>query len=695
MVIFVHELGHFAVAKLCGVKCEKFYLGFDIAGWKICKFKWGETEYGIGAVPLGGYVKMLGQEDNPARLKEEIERAKAARDLGQAAAEGQPGDLAAAEAALYDPRSYLAQSVPKRMAIISAGVIMNLIFAFFAAVVAYSLGVKEPPCEVGAVEPGYPAWQHNLKPGDRMVEINGEPTRRFRDLQMRIPLSKKGVGATIRVERPGVDEPIDFTIHPSRKNVVAAIGAAGPRDATLLTSAGWLNNERLKPYVRNTVVARAEPGFALGDKIVEIDGVAVTGGPQLREMLSARRDKPIRVAVERTKDGGKTSERLTMTVAPRPMRRVGMVMKMGPVFAVQDDSPAARAGIEAGDLIAAIDGEPLGDPMTLADRLWAKVNAAVADGQAPPTVLVTVKRPPKVENEEGAKKREEQTLEIRIELKKTDDYESPFFRYGFVSVPSLGLAYDVLPEVEEVLPDSPAAKAGVKPGDVVSEVTLVPPSEDELKKEGLTVRDVLKESFAFDGKTLSWPSFVAMIQDVTLPGSKIEFQITSGKDEKTVSLESVEASDRFNPDRGFVFHPTEIDVTAKKFGDALRLGGEETLLQATLVLRFLRGISTGDVSPRGLGGPISIAQMAAAMVMEGVPEFLLFLTMISTTLAVINFLPIPVLDGGHFVFLLYEGIRGKPADERIQLGLSYLGLLLILALMVWVLGLDFKLIPRQ
>ena len=66
MVIFVHELGHFAVAKWCGVKCEKFYLGFDIYGLKLAKFQWGETEYGIGILPLGGYVKMLGQDDNPA-----------------------------------------------------------------------------------------------------------------------------------------------------------------------------------------------------------------------------------------------------------------------------------------------------------------------------------------------------------------------------------------------------------------------------------------------------------------------------------------------------------------------------------------------------------------------------------------------------------------------------------------------------
>ena len=53
MVIFVHELGHFLVAKACGVKCEKFYLGFDIDGLKLLKFRWGETEYGIGILPLG------------------------------------------------------------------------------------------------------------------------------------------------------------------------------------------------------------------------------------------------------------------------------------------------------------------------------------------------------------------------------------------------------------------------------------------------------------------------------------------------------------------------------------------------------------------------------------------------------------------------------------------------------------------
>lgn len=74
---------------------------------------------------------------------------------------------------------------------------------------------------------------------------------------------------------------------------------------------------------------------------------------------------------------------------------------------------------------------------------------------------------------------------------------------------------------------------------------------------------------------------------------------------------------------------------------------------------------------------------------------LLFLTFLSANLAVINFLPIPLLDGGHIVLLLYEGVRGKPASERVQVVLAYIGLAFILTLMVWVLGLDFGLISRR
>ena len=135
-VIFVHELGHFLVAKACGVKCEKFFLGFDVGGLKLASFKWGETEYGIGALPLGGYVKMLGQDDNPAAAAQEAHRARAAMESGDLPPEPTSGPHPA-----WDPRSYPAQSVPERMAIISAGVIMNVIFAVLMASWALGLGV--------------------------------------------------------------------------------------------------------------------------------------------------------------------------------------------------------------------------------------------------------------------------------------------------------------------------------------------------------------------------------------------------------------------------------------------------------------------------------------------------------------------------------------------------------------------------
>src|SRR4029078_6114271 len=74
-VIFVHELGHFLVAKACGVKCEKFIIGFDIGGYKNSR-RWGENEYGIGILPLGGYVKMLGQDDDPAHIAEQMKKSQ-------------------------------------------------------------------------------------------------------------------------------------------------------------------------------------------------------------------------------------------------------------------------------------------------------------------------------------------------------------------------------------------------------------------------------------------------------------------------------------------------------------------------------------------------------------------------------------------------------------------------------------------
>jgi regulator of sigma E protease len=85
-----------------------------------------------------------------------------------------------------------------------------------------------------------------------------------------------------------------------------------------------------------------------------------------------------------------------------------------------------------------------------------------------------------------------------------------------------------------------------------------------------------------------------------------------------------------------------------------------------------------------VGGPLGIVFVANSEAAQGIPRLLLFLTLLSANLAVLNFLPIPALDGGHMVFLLAEWVRGKPVDEQLQMRLTVAGVLGLLALMVFV-----------
>ncbi|MBU4270759.1 MAG: site-2 protease family protein [Planctomycetes bacterium] len=709
-VIFVHELGHFLVAKLCGVKCEKFYLGFDIAGLKFCKFRWGETEYGIGILPLGGYVKMLGQEDNPARIREEMERAKQGAEGGGLAASAaseersevgdqrsevgdqrsevgdqrsevgdQRSEVGKAESpnpepSSYDPRSFLAQSVPKRMAIISAGVIMNLIFAFLMAVAAFWIGVEQTPCVIGTVLSGEAAWQADLRPGDVILEIAGKKMHQFRDLNTAIQLGDINVGDSVPllVRRPGVEKPFTVKVKPDRSRGAFFIGVTGGYTTRLLENRKtWLVQKR-RPVLPGSAADRAEPALCNGDKIVQIDDTPIDNFAQIAVELARKVDVPIKVTVQRAvvgtngKPTGKT-ERVTTVVPPNPMWDLGLVMKLGNVAAVQADSPAAGAGIVPGDKIQ----DPAGDPMLLPD--WLRRRAGE-------TVDLTVQR-------KGA----EEQIAVPVRLRRPMDYSPPASNSP-VSSSALGIAYLVLNRVDRVIEGSPAAKAGLRPGDLITYAELLPPDDETLEK--LKLEGQATEEVEFDEKKRNWPWLISLLQQLA-PGTKVKLTFLRQGDEKTVDLTPVESEDWFNQERGFRFELMSFDRKAESLGDAFALGGQETLDSLTIVFRSVKAISTNRVSPRGLAGPVTIVKIILLKADEGTAKLLLFLTLLSANLAVINFLPIPVLDGGHFVLLCYEGIRGKPANEHVQTVLAYIGMALILALMAWVLGLDFGLISRQ
>ena len=660
-VIFVHELGHFLVAKACGVKCEKFFLGFDIGGLKLASFQWGETEYGIGALPLGGYVKMLGQDDNPAAAAAEAQRARA--EGGHAAQVLGSGDLppepTSSPHPAWDPRSYPAQSVPKRMAIISAGVIMNVIFAVLMASLAYGLGVKELTCAVSSVRTGGAAWRAGMRTGDEITAIAGRQDPIFSDLRHGVTVGDVAKGIDFTVYRPADQTSRSLVLKPDTDLGAPTIGVTSPFSLTLPAdiSAGLPG-----------AAARAEPPLVGGDTIRSVDGVTVETYAELIAELSRKRDQPVTLSVERKpagKGGAAAAEMLAVVLPPQPRRTTGMIMTAGQVKAVQEGSPAAVADIQAGDRILAIDGEPAGDPLSLDDRLALLAGTAVRltlahDGEADREVTVVPR-------------------EVTWRDDETTGLACP------QSIPTLGLALVVDAVVAEVTADSPAAAAGIRPGDQIEEANFIESeADDEPAQDGIPLAD-----------EANWPAVAAMLQ--RLPEEvRLQVRITPAAGEsRDLTLTPGLADNSFVIDRGLVFEPVYRMVKAGSIAGAVRRGVRKAGEDLSLVYSFLGKLTSNAISPRLLGVPIEIAKQAGKSAEEGFGRLLLFLTMLSANLAVVNFLPIPVLDGGHMVFLLYELVRGKPPSENVVAGLSYLGLALILTLMMFVFGLDLGLIPRR
>jgi regulator of sigma E protease len=649
-VIFVHELGHFLVAKACGVKCEKFYLGFDVGGLKLLSFKWGETEYGIGALPLGGYVKMLGQDDNPAAAAAEAERARLSGDL--------PPEPVAGPHPQWDPRSYPAQSVPERMAIISAGVIMNVIFAVLMAAWAYGLGVKEMTCMISSVRPGGAAWRSGLRTGDEIVAIGDRKDPIFSDLLRGVTVGSVAQGIDFTVRRPADGSTRTVRLKPDTDLGKPTIGVTSPFSATLPKDiAGVLAG----------AAAQAQPPLVGGDTIKAVDGQAVDGYAALIAALMRAESRPVKLTVERA--AGPQAPAATVDVELPAQRRLefGMTMTPLPIKDVQEGSPAAAAGIRAGDRLLAIDGAAVGDPLTLDDRLRRLADTAVK---------LTVGR-------EGEADR---TVEVRPrEVTWRDDSISGIG--SPTSIASLGIALPVDTVVAAVAAGGPAAQADIVPGDRIVKAWLLTPEQVAEKKPGMPVK--------FSAREPNWPAVMGILQDLPA-GTKLRLEVeTAGRENRTVELVPAEAGDQFVVDRGLVFEPVYRLVRAESFGAALGQGLRKAGEDLSLVYGFLGKLWNRQISARLLGGPIEIAKQAGRSASEGFSRLLLFLTMLSANLAVVNFLPIPVLDGGHMVFLAYELLRGKPPSEGVVAVLSYIGLALLLTLMMFVFGLDLGLIPRQ
>lgn len=337
-LIFVHELGHYLVARRLGVHVVEFSIGF---GPKLFGFKGKQrypglppTEYIIAALPLGGYVRMLGAdptEDVPAEVRE--------------------------WALNFKP-------VWRRFLIALAGPAFNLILPL---VLFFFVGLSidtTTPSIVGTVDPGRPAWQAGIRPGDRITEVAGEPVSYF--YEEMAPAIEAWPAQEIDIAWERLGEPMRARITPraEQQNVI-------PRVPVLAETVGKIGvgDRYVEPIVAvapGSVAAAA--GLRTWDRIVSVDGHAETYLARVLQRIETARDRPVELGVLRYSADQRVGnfafsvgdvERVTLPAAGGGPADRGLSTSECVVHRVMPGSPAAKTGeIAPGDRIVAIDGNP-------------------------------------------------------------------------------------------------------------------------------------------------------------------------------------------------------------------------------------------------------------------------------------------------------------------------------------------------
>jgi regulator of sigma E protease len=267
IVVFFHELGHFLMARWCGIRVLVFSIGFgpEIAGFND---RYG-TRWKISAIPLGGYVKFFG-DDNAASV---------------------PDQSAAAAMTEADRKdSFMFQPVPSRAAVVAAGPIANFVLAIaiFAAIFM-TVGKQTTSARVDTVQPGSAAEAAGFKPGDLVTAINGEKIESFTDMQRIVSISA-GEPLAIDVDRGGA--PVSLKAIPQLKELKDNFGNVhrlGVLGISRSMSPGDIKTEKAGP-LRAVVMGAQETWFVVDRTLAYISGVFV--GREAADQLGG----PIRIA---------------------------------------------------------------------------------------------------------------------------------------------------------------------------------------------------------------------------------------------------------------------------------------------------------------------------------------------------------------------------------------------------------------
>ncbi|MBL6754820.1 MAG: site-2 protease family protein [Planctomycetes bacterium] len=531
------------------------------------------------------------------------------------------GEYSDGTGATPEPGTLGTLSVPQRFLYFSGGVIMNVVFALVALPLVMLAGLPALQPLVGAPTPGMPAWEAGLPPGTVILEVNGTEIVDFEHLVTAVALNGSE-DALLEIQRPGED-PESITLTPSFDESLGFYRLGLP---------AGLSPDLSLAVNPNGPAAAA--GLASGDRLVAVLGQpeALRPEEQLRRAFEAR--APVAVLVQ-SAAGVEREVLVEPRITTLDIKRIGIGATSALVKSTRTTGPASGLleglGLQGGDRFVKINGTPVWDVNSIRDALLAANPGAALSAE--------VRR-------DGALV----TLQAVAPA-------APVLLLG-------DLEMSVIEDTSRIIvsPGSPAEAAGMLAGDQVVSVN--------------------------GQATDTWPVMLETIQREVAAGRTLQLEVWRDAevggpmDELDVELVAAPVT---IPDYGLRLDAARTVLKADGLGEALSSGfGATQRFLVDVWLQLKKMLFSDEISTRNLGGIISISVISFDTASQGLPKLFFFLAILSINLAILNLLPIPILDGGHLLFLLIEGIKGSPVSERTFGYSQVVGMVMIMSLMVYV-----------
>ncbi len=674
LLIFVHELGHFLAAKWAGIRTEAFAIGMGTAvvSWrKGVGLAWGSTqkkvvertgktprdlsldeldregigctEYSLRWLPIGGFVKMLGQDDSDPNYVS------------------------------HEPGSYNTCPIPKRMVVVSAGVIANVIFAVALFIVAFMIGVQSYEPVIGNVGADLPAGtaraanaevvgieEPGLQPGDRVTHIDGKPIRTFVDVRIAVAMARPDEALLVRIKRPGVESALEFPIVPEQDaEGLLGIGIEPGRSSTLLADdragslAAFLDRQGL-----------ADDGVRPGMSMVSAAGSPIGTYEQFQAAVRRLEGRPVPTEWRFPGDTGPTV-RSEVSVTPTyeilryesAIPEVDQNIEQGllgltplvRILAVISGRNDNTDVLEPGDVILRI-GTVDGPRMTQVRQELLRRKGGEVD-------LVVLR--------DGEQKEVTARVDRKGRMQVGIDWA---WDLPIIAGPMNRIRTEPGPTGKSTVVETPAGGLMLMPRTRLNSVNDTPVSDWPTLREAL--RRNTRSAYEAGGDAV-----VTLNVTHPTPGREQETVIMSLGTAELARLHELSwVGDLPNT----VFEPMHMTLSAG--GNPLRavtMGFEETWKVVVMTYLTIDRLVRGSVGVEQIRGPVGIVHIGAQVADRGVTYLLFFLGIISVNLAVINFLPLPIVDGGLFLFLVYEKLKGRPPPLAFQNAATIVGVALI------------------